>query len=189
MGHRDKLKALRPQSAAIRTLVLLLEERRQVVDDQRRITNRLISNLKHYYPLAHEWFEEKATVLFCDFLTRWLTLKPLQLARRTTLEAFFRTHNSHHPKLVEERLAAIRSATPLTEDPAILKPKQLLVGSLVEQLRATLKAIARFDAEIAALAPTLPDYDVQGIARRRPHLGAPLAGRLRRTARPLRQCR
>lgn len=107
-------------------------------------------------------------------LTRWPTLKPLQLARRTTLEAFFRTHNSHH-QLVEERLAAIRSATPLTEDPAILIPKQLLVESLVAQLRATLKAIARFDTEIAALAPTLPDYD---LFKALPGAGPTLAPRL-----------
>jgi len=58
MSHRDKLKPLRPQSPAIRALTLLLEERRQIVDEQRRITNRLISNLKQYYPLAHEWFED-----------------------------------------------------------------------------------------------------------------------------------
>ena len=73
LGHRDKLKALQPQSPAVRELAMLLEERRQVVDDQRRIINRLISNLKHYYPLAHDWFEDKGTILFCDFLTRWPT--------------------------------------------------------------------------------------------------------------------
>ena len=54
MNHRDKLKPLRPQSPAIRALTLLLEERRQIVDEQRRITNRMVSNLKQYYPLAHE---------------------------------------------------------------------------------------------------------------------------------------
>jgi hypothetical protein len=184
------LKALRPQSTAICALTPLLEERRQGADDQRRIINRLISNLKHYYPLAHEWFEEKATVLFCDFLTRWPTLKQLQLARRTTLEAFFRAHNCHHPKLVVERLAAIKSPTLLTGDLAILKPKQPLVERLVEQLRATLKAIARFDAQIAALAPMLPDY---ALLKALPAAGPALAPRLLvdfgGRARLLRQCR
>ena len=175
MGHRDKLKALKPQSAGMRTLEFLIEERRQIVDEQRRITNRLTSTLKHYFPQAHECFEQKATLLFCDFLTRWPTLKKVQQARRTTLEAFFREHNSHHPKLIEARLAAIKSATPLTEDPAVVKPKQLLVEALVEQLRATLKAIARFDAEIAALAPTLPDYE---LFRALPGAGPTLAPRL-----------
>lgn len=160
LGHRDKLKALQPQSPAVRELAMLLEERRQVVDDQRRIINRLISNLKHYYPLAHDWFEDKGTILFCDFMTRWPTFKQLHQARRTTLEAFFRAHNCHHPKLIEARLATMRNAVPLTEDPAIIRPKQLLVEGLVEQLRATLKSIERFDAAIACLAPTLPDYEL-----------------------------
>jgi transposase len=75
LSHRDKLRALRPQSDGIRRLGLLLEERRLMVNDQTRITNRLISTLKHYYPQAHEWFEDKGAILFCDFLTRWPTLK------------------------------------------------------------------------------------------------------------------
>jgi transposase len=160
MNHRDKLKPLRPQSPAIRALTLLLEERRQIVDEQRRIINRMISNLKQYYPLAHEWFDRKATPLFCEFIARWPTLKQLRQARRKTLETFFAEHNCHHHRLVEERLASIKNAVPLTEDPAIVRPKQLLVEGLAEQLRITLKTIARFDDEIAALAPTLPDYNL-----------------------------
>jgi hypothetical protein len=81
MNHRDKLKPLRPQSSGIRALTLLLEERRQIVDEQRRLTNRLISNLKQYYPPAHEWFENKGTTLFCEFMARWPTLKQLRQAR------------------------------------------------------------------------------------------------------------
>lgn len=175
MSHRDKLKPLRPQSPAIRALTLLLEERRQIVDEQRRITNRLISNLKQYYPLAHEWFEDKGTQLFCEFMARWPTLKQLKQARRKTLEAFFREHNCHHHKLVEERLASIKSAMPLTEDLAVIRPKQLLVEALVEQLRITLKTIARFDEEIAELAPKLPDYE---LFRSLPGAGPTLAPRL-----------
>jgi len=37
-------------------------------------------------------------------------------------------------------------------------PNRLLVEVLVEQLRCVLKAVARFDDEIAQLAHTLPDY-------------------------------
>ncbi|MGB7990796.1 MAG: IS110 family transposase [Candidatus Methylophosphatis roskildensis] len=158
LGHRDKLKALKPQSAGMRTLECLLEERARLVGDQTRITNRLESALKHYFPQVVDWFEEKASVMFCDFLTRWPTLNDVQQARRATLEAFFREHHSRSSTLLEARLAAIKSATPLTEDPAVIKPKQLLVEALVQQLRPTLKAIARFDAQISALSRSLPDY-------------------------------
>ncbi len=173
--HRDKLKPLQPQSAGIRTLERLVEERREFVDEQTRITNRLTSSLKEYFPLANEWFEEKASVLFCDFLGNWPTLKKLQGARRTTLLKFFRQHHSNHSELIEERLAALQRATPITSDVAIITPKQLLVEGLVDQLRVTLKAITRFDAEIAAVATTLPDY---ALFRALPAAGPNLAPRL-----------
>ena len=60
--------------------------------------------------------------------------------------------------LIATRLAAINAAQPLTEDPAVVLPNKLLVLALVDELRASLAAIARFDAAIAELAPTLPDY-------------------------------
>ncbi len=173
--HPDKLKALQPQSAGIRTLERLVEERREFVDEQTRITNRLTSSLKEYFPLANEWFEEKASPLFCDFLNCWPTLKKLQGARRATLLKFFRQHHSNHPELIEERLAALQRATPITNDAAIIAPKQLLVEGLVDQLRVTLKAIARFDAEIETVAPTLPDY---ALFRALPGAGPNLAPRL-----------
>lgn len=160
IGHRDKLHALNPQSTAMRTLGPLLEERRRLINDQTRFTNRLTSALKDYFPQALDWFDDKATTLFCDFLTRWPTLKQVQLARRTTLESFFYDHHSRSPNLLKARLAAIKSARPLTEDPAVIEPKRLLVEALVEQLRATMKAIAHFDAEIANVCQSLPDYEL-----------------------------
>jgi transposase len=173
--HRDKLKALQPQSVGIRTLERLLEARREFVDEQTRITNRLTSALKEYFPLANAWFDEKASALFCDFLSHWPSLKQLQRARRTTLLTFFREHHCYQPRLIEERLAALERATPLTDDAAVIKPKALMVEGLVDQLRVTLKAIARFDAEIEAVAPTLPDY---ALFRALPGAGPNLAPRL-----------
>ena len=173
--HRDKLKALRPQSAPMRTLQSLVEQRRRVVDDSKRITNRLTSALKQYYPQVVEWFDAKDTVLFCDFLSRWPTLKQVKHARRATLQAFFREHNARSAKLVEERLAAIKSATSLTEDIAVITPHRLLAQALVDQLRVTLQAIERFDTEISAISRTLPDYP---LFRDLPGAGAALAPRL-----------
>jgi hypothetical protein len=44
---------------------------------------------------------------------------------------------------------AILSATALPSDAAVIIPNRLLVEVLVEQLRAVLQAVARFDREIA----------------------------------------
>jgi transposase len=173
--HREKLKALQPQSTEMRTLESLVEQRRRLVDDSKRITNRLTSALKQYYPQAVQWFEQKDTLLFCDFLSRWPTFRQIKRARRATLEGFFLEHHVRSAKLLEERLAAIKSATALTEDLAVITPHRLLVQALVDQLRVSLQAIERFDAEISAVSQTLPDYP---LFRALPGAGAALAPRL-----------
>jgi hypothetical protein len=54
--HPERLTPLKPQSAEMRTLVCLVEQRRSLVNDKIRITNRLRSALKQYYPQMLEWF-------------------------------------------------------------------------------------------------------------------------------------
>jgi transposase len=173
--HRDKLSALHPQSTPMRTLQRWVEQRRALVDDTVRITNRLTDALKQYFPQVLEWFKDKNTVVFCDFLTRWPTLKQAQRARKTRLTAFFHEHNLRYPRIIEQRVQAILSATALTSDAAVIVPNRLLVEVLVEQLRSVLRAVARFDDEIAQLADTLPDYTLFSAL---PGAGAVFAPRL-----------
>ena len=158
LHHRDRLKALKPQSAEMRTLLYLVEQRRRLVGDKTRFVNRLCSVLKQYFPQALDWFEERDTTLFCDFLTRWPTLKQVKRARKASLETFFHAHKLRFAKVIEARICAIKAAIPLTEDVAIITTHQLQALALVDQLRVTLQAIERFDAATASIAPTLPDY-------------------------------
>jgi transposase len=158
LTHRDKLHALHPPSAPLRTLPRLVEPRRALVEDPVRLTKRLTDALTQYSPQVLDWFQDKHTLLCCDFLTRWPTLRQAQHARQTRLTAFFREHNPRDPKLIEPRVPAILSATALTADAAVIIPNRWLVEALVEPLRAVLQAVARFDREIAQLAVTRPDY-------------------------------
>jgi transposase len=129
-----------------------------LVGDKVRLTNRLTSALKNYFPHVLQWFDEKDTPLFCDFLSRWPTLKAAQLARRSTLEAFFREHHVRSADLIASRLQAIKSARALTTDEGIVTPNALLVQALVAQLRVTLQVIADFDKAIAQRAQGHPDF-------------------------------
>jgi transposase len=105
-----------------------------------------------------QWVHDKDTAIFCDFLTQWPTLKAVQLARRSTLERFFRDHHVRYTDVITHRLDAIKSATPLTTDDGIITPNALLVQALVAQLRVTLQAIAEFDKAIAQRAQSHPDF-------------------------------
>jgi transposase len=156
--HPDRFAPLEPQSALIRTLSTLVEQRRELVNDRVRITNRLRNALKQYYPQTLEWFEDIDTPLFCTFINRWPTLAQVKRARPSTLERFFRQHGVRFPQVIARRIKAIKAATHLTRDSAVVMPYRLNVLVLAEQLQVTLLAIRRYDDEIAQLAPQHPDY-------------------------------
>ena len=80
LRHPEHFKPLKPQSVEMRTLTSLVEQRRTLVNDKNRITNRLRCALKQYYPQVLDWFEDIDTMLFCAFLERWPTL--IQAKRR-----------------------------------------------------------------------------------------------------------
>jgi transposase len=158
LRHPEKLSVLRAQSPAMRTLQKLVEQRRTLVDEVRRVTNRMSAALKEYFPQVLEWFKDKDTLVFCDFVSQWPTLKQAQRARKARLSAFFHEHNVRYPHIVEQRVQSIKAASPLTDDASVIRPNSLLVISLAQQLRVLLQSVERFDDEIAAVAPTLADY-------------------------------
>ena len=158
LRHPERFKPLQPQSVEIRMLASLVEQRRNFVGDKIRITNRLRFALKQYYPQMLEWFEHIDTPLFCDFVTRWPTLLQVKRARKSTLRKFFHAHNMRFEHVVERRLDAIKAATPLTLDAAVVLPHRLQALVYVEQLRVMLSAIKQFDIEIESVAKQHEDY-------------------------------
>jgi transposase len=158
LTHRDKLQPLQPQSPTMRALEQLVDHRRRVVGDKVRITNRLISALKNSCPQVLQGFQAKDTLIFCDFLSRWPTLKAAQLARRTTLATFFRDHHVRSAAVIDTRIHAVKAAIPLTTDEGVIAPHALLVQTLVSQLRVALHAIEDCDTAIAQRAQPHPDF-------------------------------
>jgi transposase len=175
LTHTEHFQPLNPQSVEMRTLMTLVEQRRRLMNDRVRTTNRLRNALKQYYPQALEWFDRIDTALFCDFVQRWPSLPQAKRARRTTLEKFFREHNMNRKALLERRIEAIKSAMPLTEDQAVIVPYRLQALTLVAQLEVALESIRTYDEAIAALAPQLPDYGLFNVL---PGAGPSLTPRL-----------
>jgi hypothetical protein len=98
MRHPERFTALQAQSQDMHTLLSLTEHRRELVADKTRFTVRLTNTLKQYYPQAPDWFDQRDTVLFCDFLTRWPTLTQVKRARPASLKAFFYAHNGRRAR-------------------------------------------------------------------------------------------
>lgn len=156
--HRDKLKPLRREGADMRALRQLVEARRDLVQDRVRITNRLTYALKAYFPQVLQWFRDKETDVFIDFLAKWPSLQAAKRARPETLTRFLHSHNVRYPAVVKRRLNAIKVETPLTSDPAIIEPTQLVVQALLPQLRALNEAIVAMDRAVAQRCDRLPDF-------------------------------
>lgn len=158
--HRDKLNVWEPQSTEIRKLNQLVESRRTIVGDKVRLSNRITAALKNYYPQPLEWFEDKDTQVFCEFLLEYPTLKAAQAVSSEELTKFFHMHNVVRKTAINRRLESIKDSKPLTEDESIIDSMQLLVRTWVQQLLIMLLSIQTFDQEIEQLFNAHPDASI-----------------------------
>jgi transposase len=158
--HRERLTAWRADDQKTRTLQLLVEQRRRLVNDGTRITNRLTILLKSYFPQVLSWFSDLRRAVVCDFLDRWPTLAAVQRARPATVNKFFRAHHSIRRDTNERRLREIKMASPLTNDAAVLNSSVVIVKTLTAQLRTTILALRELDRHLEALCLTHEDYQL-----------------------------
>src|SRR5436190_5713254 len=152
--HRDRLRIWRPGDEKTRTLSLLMEQRRRLVNDRTRLSNRLTALLKGYFPQVLDWFEDIRTLLVCDFLVRWPQLSLLQQARPATIDRFLRSHHSTSKSTNQRRLTEIKTALPLTTDAAVMTSSVINVKVLVAQMRTLIAAISEYDRQLQALCLT-----------------------------------
>lgn len=158
--HQDKLRRWVPEDADTRLLQMLVEERRALVDEVTRLTNRLKSTLKQYYPQALEWAGELDSRQALDFLTRWPTLESIRKAGAVAVEKFYRQHTVRNQDKIEQRLKAIKEARALTTDRAVLAASRMKALAIVRQLRALGKSIVEMEARIQELFEQHRDYQV-----------------------------
>lgn len=156
--HRDKLRRLNPDTVETRTLQFLVEERRKLVHEKTRYSNRLTAHLKMYFPQALQWFDDIGSLLAVDFLQRWPDLEALQRARSATIERFFLDHNSRSMPRIRQRIEEIRKAVRATHDQAVVSSCRTAVAAWAGLLRPLLRAIQDYDRQIDQLARQHSDY-------------------------------
>jgi transposase len=154
--HRDRLRRLAPDTPETRLLRMLVEQRRQLVDEKIRWNNRLQAALKMYFPQVLDWIDID-TIMGCDLLDRWPTLQRMQHAHPGTLRKFFRDHNSRSEPLITERMEGVYQATPAVQDAALLEGATAIATSCVAQIRTLLASIAKLDHQIQPLAHNHPE--------------------------------
>jgi len=159
--HQDRLRPWKPDDQYTRAISFMVEGRRKAIDERTRMTNKLRSNLKLYFPQAIPLVGSKLySTMALDFLHKWPQLSDIQRAKSTTVEKFYFAHNSRSTTLVNERQQLIKSALPLTKDKAVVSSSLLITKLLINQIEQLNIAINEFDLEIRSLYNNHPDKDI-----------------------------
>jgi transposase len=158
--HRDQLRPLQPDTAETRTLQLLVEDRRQLVDERTRLSNRLVADLKSYYPQVLEWFDKPCAPVTLDFLKRWPALEQLQKAQPATLQRFFRQHQCRDQAKNQARIAQMHTAVAATHDVAVVTAGRAAVSTAVSLIGGLSQSIQQYDGQIEKLAQAHPDFAI-----------------------------
>lgn len=174
--HRTRLKAWQPDDERTRSITILGEARRNAVNERTRLSNRLKSLLKCFFPQALQLVgEDLHTVMACKFLAKWPTLQDVKRAKEETIRDFYCAHNMRRKDVLDKRLELINEAKPLTDDKAVIETSVITVGMLANQLLGLTKAIGEYDRKLEELFPGHPDA---GIFSSFPGAGTALAPRL-----------
>jgi len=173
--HGPKLRPLKPDTQLTRKLAGLVENRRDLVDQRTRIVNQLHSLLKTYHPLVEVLFDDLTSSLVAHFLLKWPDLASVKKAGPAALRKFFYGHNCRRTQVIDERLAAVEKAQPLTSDPALIEPAVIKVKALAGMLHILNEAIQEMETKINQAMDAHPDAY---IFRSFPGAGPAMAPRL-----------
>ena len=146
--HMDKLSPIYPEDSEIRALKQLVENRRKLVQNRVDLTNLITATLKNYYPHVLDWFKEKDTAIFCNFIIKWPSLDDAKKARKQTLMNFFLQNNPRYTDVNERRVEEIKMAFSLTDDIGVIEPNRIMIEVLIPQLKLLIEGILHFDNEI-----------------------------------------
>jgi transposase len=158
LNHHAQLPVWAPEDSATRAVQQLVFHRRAVVDERTALTNRLQALLKQYYPQALMLCgEDLWRPLATAFLLKWPSLGAVQQAKPATVTQFYYRHGSRSAKLLEQRLALLGKAVPVTDELAVIGSFVLRVQLLGRQLQALQRTLGEFDQQLAAAYAAHPD--------------------------------
>ena len=120
MTHRQHLRVWIPDDVLTRSIQLLTEDRRHLVDERTALTNQLTAALKMYFPQALDWFGDLHTARACAFLQRWPSLQHLKRATPSSIRKFYKAQGYRGEDKLEQLIANIQKAQPLTQDGAVV---------------------------------------------------------------------
>jgi transposase len=161
LTHHAQLPAWAPEDSQTRAVQQRVFHRRAVVEERTGLSNRLMALLKQYFPQALVLCgEDLWRPLATSFLLQWPSLQAVQKARPATLKQFYYLHGSRNAKLLEQRLALLEKAVPVTDETAVIESFVLRVQLLCRELQLVQQTVVSFEKQIAAAYATHPDRPI-----------------------------
>jgi len=141
------LRALRPSSEKAQELKILSRDQRRVGRHKSRLLHQLTTTLKEYYARPLEVFDDIETEVALDFLTRYPTPAHLRALKRKEFNRFA-TKQHHLSKQRCEELWEKLKKPQLAVPEHVVRAKAQLVEVLIEQLRASIKAVKIYNHKV-----------------------------------------
>jgi len=94
------------------------------------------------------------------FLLKWPSLGEVKKARPGTLIQFYHLNGSRSTKLLEQRLALLEKAVPVTNETAIIQSFVMRVRLICRELQLVVATIKEYDRQIAQGFAQHPDHDI-----------------------------
>ena len=161
LTHHAKLKPWAPEDSQTRAVQQLVFHRRAVIDERTGLTNRLQALLKQYFPQALALCgQDLWRPLATRFLLKWPSLQLIQKAKPATLKQFYYLNGSRSAKLLEQRLALVAKAVPVTDQTALIGSFVLRVQLLCRQLQLVQQTLHQYDRQIAQTFTQHPDHAI-----------------------------
>ena len=147
------LRALRPSSEKAQELKMLSRDQRRVGRHKSRLLNQLTTTLKEYYARPLEVFEDLETEIALDFLTQ--LSDPGSSAVRLNVKSSIALLPS---SIISVNSAASSCGRSLTNrnlrcPSMVVRAKAQLVEVLIDQLRASIKAVKIYNHKVESFSP------------------------------------
>jgi len=161
LTHHAKLKPWAPEDSPTRAVQQTIFHRRAIVDERTKLTNRLQALLKQYFPQALVLCgEDLWRPLATRFLLKWPSLQAVQKVKPATLKQFYYLNGSRSTKLLEQRLALVAQAVPVTDETALIGSFVLRVQLICRQLQLVQQTLHQYEKQIAQTFTQHPDHSI-----------------------------
>ncbi len=157
--HGERFQPIPPDSQLAREVKVSTRDREKLVGDRTRLSNRLTSTLKDYYPAALELFCHIDQPITLSFLDEYPTNQGTKRITFGEFKAFLSENRCPDLKKAKEVYRRLQQPHLEPED-MIARTKSRLMLAIVSQLQLLIQQIKAYEEEVKRLLDCHPDAHI-----------------------------